>query len=192
MHEAGLLDFPMPRPVARPLPPRPTAQLPRWVLTAGGISLLVAGAATLLWNLNRTNQQLQAENRLTADAATGSWLADQRAEIDARRRRATATATAATDGRGPVEAVWMGRVRALEFVQREGEGPRLSDVILNPSHLLAGQRGAKDSRADGDVRITVLNQPWPRGEPREGEAWVFSVYRINEGNNVAHTAFPAP
>jgi hypothetical protein len=182
--------FPMPRPVARPLPPRPTAELPRWVLAAVGLGTLGLAAATLLWNLNRTNQQLQAENRVTADPVAGAWLAEMRAEIDDRQRRGSTPAT--TDHRRQAEAVWVGRVRSLEFTQREGEGPRLSDVTLKPAYLLAGQRGPLDSRSDSAVRISVLAQQWPRGEPREGESWVFSVYRINQDNNVAHAAFPTP
>jgi hypothetical protein len=61
-----------------------------------------------------------------------------------------------------------------------------------PAHLVAGRRSPLDPRRDSGVRISVLGHQWPRGEPREGESWVFSVYRINKGNNVAHAAFPAP
>lgn len=179
----------MPRPVARPLPPRPTAELPRWLLTVVALGLLGLGAAVLLWKVNKTNQQLQAEQRLVADPVVGAWLTEVRAEIEARERSG---AEPKTGGRRQAEAVWLGRVRSLDFTTRQGEGPRLSDVTLDPAHLVAGRRSPLDPRRDSGVRISVLGHQWPRGEPREGESWVFSVYRINKGNNVAHAAFPAP
>lgn len=179
----------MPRPVARPLPPRPTAELPRWFLKLVPLGLLVAGAIVLLWKVNQANQRLQAEQRLAADPVLGAWLTDTRNAIEARDGSG---AGPATGDRRQAEAVWLGRVRSLEFITRQGEGPRLSDVTLDPAYLVAGRRSPRDPRGDSGVRISVLGHQWPRGEPREGEPWVFSVYRINEGNNVAHTAFPAP
>ena len=180
----------MARSVARPLPPRATSELPRWLLPVIGGLLLAAGAAALLWRINRTNERLQAEHRLAQDPVLGPWLADQRLEIEALER--SGAPPQAPGARRQAEAVWLGRVSGLEFTQREGEGPRLSDVKLKPSYLLAGRRGALDPRGDGEVRISVLASQWTRGEPRAGELWVFAVYRINKGNNVAQAAFPAP
>jgi hypothetical protein len=153
------------------------------------LGVLGLGAAVLLWKIDKTNQKLQAEHRLAADPVIGAWLTDMRAEIDARERSGAAPGTGT---RRQAEAVWLGRVRSLEFTNRQGEGPRLSDVTLDPAHLVAGQRSPLDPRGDSGVRISVIGHQWPRGEPREGESWVFSVYRINKGNNVAHAAFPAP
>lgn len=180
----------MARPVARPLPPRAASELPRWLLPVVGGLLLAAGAAVLLWRINSTNERLQAEHRLSQDPVLGPWLADQRLEIEALER--TGAPASAPGGRRQAEAVWLGRISALEFTHREGEGPRLSDVRLKPAYLLAGRRGALDPRGEGEVRVSVLASQWTRGEPRDGELWVFAVYRINKGNNVAHTAFRAP
>jgi hypothetical protein len=151
--------------------------------------VVVVAAAALLWRVDKTNQRLQAEHRLAVDPVLGLWMSDMREEIDTFERSGGTTAQA---GRRLAEAVWLGRVRSLEFTTKQGEGPRLSDIILRPAHLIAGRRSPLDPRSDGDVRISVLGQKWPHGEPREGESWVFSVYRINKGNNVAHTAHPAP
>jgi len=180
----------MPRPVARPLPPRPAVALPRWLLAAAALGVLLLGATMLLWRINKTNDRLQAEHRLAVDPVLGLWMSDMREDIDAFERGAGTAA--GTGGRRLAEAVWLGRVRSLDYTTKQGEGPRLSDVTLTPAHLLAGRRSPLDPRGDAGVRISVLGHKWPRGEPREGETWVFAVYRINKGNNVAHAAHPAP
>ena len=38
----------MPRPVARPLPPRPVVSLPRWIIAAGSLMILVMGGLVLV------------------------------------------------------------------------------------------------------------------------------------------------
>ncbi|MFN0128280.1 MAG: hypothetical protein ACKV19_16525 [Verrucomicrobiales bacterium] len=179
----------MARAVSRPLPPRPVAVLPRWTLAAAGIVTAIIAAAALLWHVNRTNQRLQAEHRLVADPVLGLWLAEMRRDIETFEKSGGA---ANQGGRRLAEAVWLGRVRAVDFTTRQGEGPRLSDVILDPAHLMAGRRSPLDPRRDGAVRVSVLGHQWPQGEPRAGESWVFAVYRINKGNNVAHAAHRAP
>jgi len=158
-------------------------------LAVAGAGVLVAGAVTLLWKVNRTNERLQAEHRLAADPVLGVWLAEMREEIGLAERAGDG---AVPGGRRLTEAVWLGRVRSLDFTTKQGEGPRLSDVVLAPAHLVAGRRGALDPRGDGAVRISVLGHQWPRGEPREGESWVIAVHRINKGNNVARAAHRAP
>jgi len=180
----------MPRPAARPLPPRPVVALPRWLLAAAALTALLLAASVLLWRLNKTNNQLQAERRLASDPVLGLWLADMREDIESFERGAPQPPGNGT--RPLAEAVWLGRVRSLDYTHKHREGPRLSDVTLSPAHLLAGRRSKNDPRGEGSVRISVLGHSWTRGEPREGEQWVFSVRRINEGNNVAHTAHPAP
>ena len=134
--------------------------------------ILVMGAAALLWRINKTNDRLQAEQRLTADPSLGRWLAGIREEIQASEE--TGSTGPDTNPRGRAEAVWLGR------------------ITLSPAHLVAGRRGPMDPRGAGKVSISVLGYDWPRGEPREGEPWVVAVRRINKGNNIAHTAYPAP
>ena len=180
----------MPRPVARPLPPRPVVSLPRWIIAAGSLMILVMGAAALLWRINKTNDRLQAEQRLTADPSLGRWLAGIREEIQASEE--TGSTGPDTNPRARAEAVWLGRITSLDYTNKQGEGPRLSDITLSPAHLVAGRRGPMDPRGAGKVSISVLGYDWPRGEPREGEPWVVAVRRINKGNNIAHTAYPAP
>ena len=158
-------------------------------MVAAGGGLLVLAATLILWRVNLTNQRLQAEHRLAIHPVLGLWLSDMREEIDVFERSGTAGGPA---DRRLAEAVWLGRVRSLDFTTKQGEGPRLSDVTLDPAHLVAGRRSPLDPRGDGGVRISVLGHQWPRGEPREGESWVFSVYRINKGNNVARAAHRAP
>jgi len=179
----------MPRPVARSLPPRPVVALPRWLLAAAGTGALLLGASGLLWRLNKTNDRLQSEHRLAADPVLGLWMADMKQEIEAFERGAAPPEGAR---QRLAEAVWLGRVHSLDYTTKQGEGPRLSDVILAPAHLLAGRRSPMDPRGEDGVRISVLGHTWPRGEPRKGEPWVFAVRRINKGNNVAHAAHPAP
>ncbi len=180
----------MARAAARPLPPRPVAVLPRWAVASVVLAALVAAAAAFLRQVDRSNQKIQAEHRLTVDPVLGAWLADMREEIAAFDK--TAGAASSRSGERFAEAVWLGRVRTVDFTTRQGEGPRLSEVLLDPAHLIAGRRSPLDPRRDGGVRISVLDHRWPRGEPREGESWVFAVSRINKGNNVTYAAFPAP
>jgi len=181
----------MPRPTARPLPPRPVAALPRWVPAVVGAGLLVATAAVILWQVDQTNQQLQAEHRVVEDPVLGPWLVEMRAEIEAREPDGGAPAML-PGGRRLPEAIWLGRVRSVGFSTPQGERPRLSSVELGPAHLLAGRRSPLDPRGNAGVAISVMGFQWPRGEPRQGESWVFAVYRINKGNNVAQAAYPAP
>lgn len=179
--------FPMARPAARTKPAPPVVAVPPFVIKGAAGMLALIGLAFLLWKVDAHNDRLQAERRLAEDPALSGWFEAMQDEIATFER-----GPKSADASGKLaEAVWLGTVSRRTRDSREFRSPQLTDVTLSPAYLMAGRRSPRDESKNA-VRISVMGFSFPRGEPQEGERWVFAVRRINNGHNVVRAAHPAP
>ena len=157
----------------------PLAETPFWRtrgFVLGAIAaavLLTAGLTVWLVQQNR-RQQMQ-------------WRLDDDPVLSGIKQSLTAQIVAAkpSQPRAPA-ALWLGRVKEFTVSQQTaGTAPAVSLLKLEEATLLAGQRAKSDAAI-----ITISGKQYTFGgpQPRAGEAWLISVWRDTDGNNVIHSA----
>jgi hypothetical protein len=152
---------------------------PLWIKMGAGV-LATGCIVSFLCYFEGVNRHVQADRRFSTDPVVASWYLDTK-ELVASQVAATVEGAA----KSRPMALWYGKIRECRTSNpRSGNAPELLAVKLTDARLMAGAKGRYDIRKK-EVIISTRNSSVA---PRVGEAWLFSVWRDDQGYNHTKSA----